>query len=189
MTTNRKIKVNQNCKCCVMTSHSTIPRLIKLVLVINNKVKVYFQNEIVMEGFRNNNFCYLGYRKIKESKFDLNNLSNKSKFENVQVHVANQIAKSQSDYLIHSRLGQPSLKTMKQLGIINESKLVETKFCNECVISKSTRKAFKTHLNRNFAKNLLDQLHFDLCSVNNYYGLGIIDEFNRKAFIRTVKSK
>ena len=76
---------------------------------------------------------------------------------------------------------------MKQLGFSKPSKT--TKYCEECVLSKSTRNAFNDHLSRNKAIKLLERLHMDLAFINQQYVLGILDEFSRKPFIFILNSK
>ena len=151
-----------------------------------DRVTVSYKNYPIMNGLESGSLFYLEYEKINNMKPNVETAVNIQTQSHQILAAKNQI--TEADYNLHSKLGHPSIKTMRQLGF-HISNISKTKYCEECVLSKSTRNEFTDHLSRNKATKLLERLHMDLAFINQQYILGILDEYSRKPFIYILNSK
>ena len=75
-----------------------------------DRVTVYYKNHTIMKGVESRSLFYLEYEKINNVETSVN-----IQTQSHQILAAkNQI--TEADYNLHSKLGHPSIKTMKQLG-------------------------------------------------------------------------
>ncbi|KAH9699562.1 hypothetical protein KPL71_024410 [Citrus sinensis] len=111
------------------------------------------------------------------------------------VAVSNQ--KLNKTMLWHMRLGHMSEKGLIELskhGVLGVDKIKPLKFCEDCVLGKSSRVKFSTGIHN--SKGTLDYIHADLwgpvqtASLGGArYFLSLIDDFSRMVWVFSLKSK
>lgn len=98
--------------------------------------------------------------------------------------------------LWHLRLGHMSIKSLKMLGkqgVLRSDKLGDLKFCEGCLLGKSTTNSSKNPIHKTMASYIIYTLIYGLAQEmslggNNYF-LSIIDNFSRKVWIHVIKHK
>ena len=97
----------------------------------------------------------------------------------------------------HLRLGHISERGFKELekqGVLGNEKLGNLDFCEDCVLGKATRSSFKRSVHK--SKDKLEYVHSNLWGLaqqislgGNSYFLSFIDDYSRKVWVYTLKSK
>ncbi|KAH9694912.1 Integrase catalytic domain-containing protein [Citrus sinensis] len=99
--------------------------------------------------------------------------------------------------LWHLRLGHIGVRGLKELdkqGLLEGDKISDLEFCESCVLGKTTRASFNRSIHKSNDK--LEYVHSDLWGPSqqvslggNSYFLSIIDDYSRRVWVYTLKSK
>ena len=99
--------------------------------------------------------------------------------------------------LWHLRLGHIGVRGLKELdkqGLLEGDKIGDLEFCESCVLGKTTRASFNRSIHKSNDK--LEYVHSDLWGPSqqvslggNSYFLSIIDDYSRRVWVYTLKSK
>ncbi|KAH9649101.1 hypothetical protein KPL70_025857 [Citrus sinensis] len=99
--------------------------------------------------------------------------------------------------LWHLRLGRIGVRGLKELdkqGLLEGDKIDDLEFCESCVLGKATRASFNRSVYK--SKDKLEYIHSDLWGPaqqvslgGNSYFLSIIDDYSRRVWVYTLKSK
>ncbi|KAH9765484.1 hypothetical protein KPL70_001889 [Citrus sinensis] len=97
----------------------------------------------------------------------------------------------------HLRLGHMSERGLRELskqGVLGKDKIETLRFCEECVLGKSSRVKFSTGVHN--SKGTLDYIHADLWGPAQIASLGgaryfmsLIDDFSRMVWVYVLKNK
>ncbi|KAH9649116.1 hypothetical protein KPL70_025868 [Citrus sinensis] len=111
-----------------------------------------------------------------------------------RMSVADIIDKIKIWHLRLGHIGERGLKELEKQGVLGNEKLGNLDFCEDCVLGKATRSSFKRSVHK--SKDKLEYVHSDLWGPaqqkslgGNSYFLSFIDDYSRKVWVYTLKSK
>ncbi|KAH9722896.1 Integrase catalytic domain-containing protein [Citrus sinensis] len=111
-----------------------------------------------------------------------------------RMSVADTIDKIKIWHLRLGHIGERGLKELEKQGVLGNEKLGNLDFCEDCVLGKATRSSFKRSVHK--SKDKLEYVHSDLWGPaqqislgGNSYFLSFIDDYSRKVWVYTLKSK
>ncbi|KAH9687881.1 Integrase catalytic domain-containing protein [Citrus sinensis] len=111
-----------------------------------------------------------------------------------RMSVADTIDKIKIWHLRLGHIGERGLKELEKQGVFGNEKFGNLDFCEDCVLGKATRSSFKRSVHK--SKDKLEYVHSDLWGPaqqislgGNSYFLSFIDDYSRKVWVYTLKSK
>ncbi|KAH9703677.1 hypothetical protein KPL70_011177 [Citrus sinensis] len=149
------------------------------VRIESGELMIVKDSQIVMKGSRKNGVFIL----------DGDVVNGKARMS-----VADTIDKIKIWHLRLGHIGERGLKELEKQGVLVNEKLGNLDFCEDCVLGKATRSSFKRSVHK--SKDKLEYVHSDLWGPaqqislgGNSYFLSFIDDYSRKVWVYTLKSK
>ncbi|KAH9778820.1 Integrase catalytic domain-containing protein [Citrus sinensis] len=149
------------------------------VRIESGELMIVKDSQIVMKGSRKNGVFILDEDVVNGE---------------ARMSVADTIDKIKIWHLRLGHIGERGLKELEKQGVLGNEKLGNLDFCEDCVLGKATRSSFKRSVHK--SKDKLEYVHSDLWGPaqqislgGNSYFLSFIDDYSRKVWVYTLKSK
>ncbi|KAH9671115.1 hypothetical protein KPL70_017228 [Citrus sinensis] len=97
-------------------------------------------------------------------------------------------------YVLQGHMSERGLRELSKQGVLGKDKIETLRFCEECVLGKSSKVKFSTRVHN--SKGTLDYIHADLWGPTQTASLGgaryfmsLIDDFSRMVWVYVLKTK